>query len=104
MHFLGILEKHEYCFSMKLIIQTLNVIMVEIKSNDKNAKNRARNVLLQNDIQKIVNWSTIWLLKFHPDKCVHLGVGPCNAITDYHSSVNGCPMKRKICEKEVPKN
>ena len=58
---------------------------------------------LQSDIKNIVKWSNIWLLKFHPDKCLHLGVGPCNVINDFHDSINGYPMKRKICEKEVPK-
>lgn len=51
-YFLGTFENYENCLTMKPVIQTLNVIMVEIKSNDKSAKNRARNVLLQNDIQK----------------------------------------------------
>ena len=58
---------------------------------------------LQSDIINIVQWSNIWLLKFHPDKCVQLGVGPCDVIKDYHANINGHPMKRKICEKEVPK-
>ena len=51
-YFLGAVENYENCLTMKPVIQTLNVIMVEIKSNDKSAKNRARNVLLRNDIQK----------------------------------------------------
>ena len=51
-YFLGTFENYENCLTMKPVIQTLNVIMVEIKSNDKSAKKRARNVLLRNDIQK----------------------------------------------------
>ena len=51
-YFLGTFENYENCLTMKPVIQTLNVIMVKIKSNDKSAKNRARNVLLRNDIQK----------------------------------------------------
>ena len=51
-YFIEAFEYYENCLTIKPVIQTLNVIMVEIKSNDKSAKNRARNVLLQNDIQK----------------------------------------------------
>ena len=58
----------------------------------------------QHDIKKAVEWSNTWMLKFHPDKCVQLGLGKNNEIEkSYHASINGHPMKRKICEKDVPK-
>ena len=58
----------------------------------------------QEDVRKAVEWSNIWLLKFHPDKCVHLGLGKNKTIdSTYHPNVNGYPLKRKICEKDVPK-
>ena len=58
----------------------------------------------QNDIEKAVNWSNIWLLKFHPDKCVHLGIGSHrDSIKEYQPNLNGRPLKRKICEKDVEK-
>ena len=58
----------------------------------------------QNDIEKAVNWSNIWLLKFHPDKCVHLGIGSHrDSIKEHQPNLNGHPLKRKICEKDVEK-
>ena len=61
-------------------------------------------IIQQDDVKKAVEWSNIWMLKFHPDKCVQLGLGKNNEIEkSYHTDVNGYPMKRKICEKDVPK-
>ena len=61
-------------------------------------------IIQQKDIENAVNWSNIWLLKFHPDKCVHLGIGSHrDSIKDYQPNLNGHPLKRKICEKDVEK-
>ena len=58
----------------------------------------------QDDVSKAVKWSNIWLLKFHPDKCVHLGIGPNReSIKEYQPELNGRPLKKKICEKDVDK-
>jgi hypothetical protein len=30
---------------------------------------------LQNDLNKLSDWSDTWLLKFHPEKCKHMQIG-----------------------------
>ncbi len=30
---------------------------------------------LQSDLDKLAEWSDVWLLKFHPDKCKHMRIG-----------------------------
>ena len=59
----------------------------------------------QQDIKSAVEWSNIWLLRFHPDKCVHLGIGAKRdlIIKENQPNLNGIPLKRKICEKDVDK-
>ena len=31
--------------------------------------------ILNNDVNELVKWSKIWLLRFHPDKCVFMNIG-----------------------------
>jgi hypothetical protein len=30
---------------------------------------------LQNDLNKLSDWSDTWLLRFHPEKCKHMHIG-----------------------------
>ena len=44
-------------------------------------------LILQNDIKNLIEWSNKWLLKFHPDKCLYMGIGynNDNTIKDKYS-------------------
>ena len=56
--------------------------------------------ILQKDINSLLQWSKDWLLKFHPDKCVCMGVGYTN---DYPTCYNmeGQILKNTSCEKDL---
>ena len=38
---------------------------------------------LQNDLHELENWSSSWLLKFHPQKCCIMKIGPTKSESDY---------------------
>ena len=58
--------------------------------------------MLQKDVDYAVEWSGIWLLKFHPDKCVHMGIGVNKIITDpYHYKMGNHQLKKSACEKDI---
>ena len=58
--------------------------------------------ILQKDVDNVVRWSNIWLLKFHPDKCVHMGIGVSNNITEvYHYSMGDHKLNKSSCEKDI---
>ena len=68
----------------------------EIKSN-------ADKVVLQMDIKNLLLWSEKWLLKFHPDKCVCMGVGYSeeNQFQNTFYNMNGHVLKKTNCEKDL---
>ena len=57
---------------------------------------------LQNDINEVVKWSNIWLLKFHPDKCKHMGIA-INKSTQlaHHYNMDGHLLEKSKCEKDI---
>ena len=58
-------------------------------------------IILQQDINKLVKWSEIWLLKFHPDKCVYMNVSTNqeNNIGEYSMGIN--TLQESKCEKDI---
>ena len=67
-------------------------------------KNNSDLKIQQQDVNKAVEWSNIWLLKFHPDKCIHLGIGPKrDTIKEHQQDLHGYPLKKKFCVKDVEK-
>ena len=60
-------------------------------------------VILQNDIKNLLVWSSKWLLKFHPDKCVSMGVGYSPGTEDgvLCYNMNGQVLKNTECEKDL---
>ena len=58
--------------------------------------------ILQSDINKVVEWSHIWLLKFHPDKCIHMGIGVNRKLQEvYHYTMEGKILNKSDCEKDI---
>ena len=57
---------------------------------------------LQNDIHNVVKWSNIWLLKFHPDKCKHMGIAINKSTkTAHHYNMDGHQLEKSKCEKDI---
>ena len=58
--------------------------------------------VVQEDIHKLVEWSDKWLLKFHPDKCIHMTIGlNKNMNFYYHYDMDGHVLKKSTCEKDI---
>ena len=57
-------------------------------------------LVLQQDINKLLIWSAKWLLKFHPDKCVFMGVGYSQDIQTCYN-MNGQVLSNSSCEKDL---
>ena len=56
---------------------------------------------LQEDIERLENWSNVWLLKFHPDKCHVLTLGKFNKIKHAHKyMLNGVELEHVFEEKD----
>ena len=60
---------------------------------------------LQDDLEKLQDWSDLWLLKFHPDKCCILKLGNPKSEADYYmkgKSNHGeeCTVQLKESERE----
>ena len=60
---------------------------------------RDRNIL-QQDIDNLLKWSNDWLLKFHPDKCVCMGVGYSSEVPDFYD-MDGTVLKGSDCERDL---
>ena len=57
--------------------------------------------ILQKDIDKLIKWSNIWLLKFHPDKCKYMGIGyQGNALPEKYN-MDGQFLEVTDCEKDI---
>lgn len=59
--------------------------------------------ILQEDINKLIKWSNVWLLKFHPDKCVYMGIGynKENGIIKGKYQMDEQNLKLSDCEKDI---
>ena len=60
-------------------------------------------VILQKDIENLLLWSKKWLLTFHPDKCVCMGVGYSSGNEEglLCYNMNGQVLKNSSCEKDL---
>ena len=58
---------------------------------------------MQRDINKLSEWSNIWLLKFHPDKCVTMHIGSSCVGCTYNMEFDGqdIRLKNSDCEKDL---
>ena len=67
-------------------------------------------VILQKDIENMVKWSNIWLLKFHPQKCTMMHMGKSQTYEPETNSgqdilhtylMEGHPLNYSTCEKDL---
>ena len=63
--------------------------------------NAADSVILQSDIDKLMEWSRTWLLKFHPDKCVYMGIGYKNSPVIQKYLMDDHMLAVSDCEKDI---
>lgn len=66
-----------------------------------NIKSRTDSETLQADLDKMSQWSDIWLLKFHPEKCKHMNI--CRNKTKSHNqySLGTTTLERIPSEKDI---
>ena len=58
-------------------------------------------LILQNDISELTEWSRIWLLKFHPDKCVAMNVSTKSSPHNTSYKMGDHILKNSRCEKDI---
>ena len=58
-------------------------------------------LILQNDISELTEWSRIWLLKFHPDKCVAMNVSTKSSPHNTSYKMGDHILKNSCCEKDI---
>ena len=63
-------------------------------------KTQQDNVQLQKDIDNMVAWSNIWLLKFHPEKCIMMALGN-RSDSDWDYTMDGHALGYSQCEKDL---
>ena len=56
---------------------------------------------LQTDLQNMYNWSSVWLLKFHPEKCVSMSMGKKSSDEDRLYCMDGHQLNKSACEKDL---
>ena len=56
---------------------------------------------LQKDIDKLMAWSNLWLLKFHPDKCKYMGIGYQGETIPNKYNMNSQFLEVTKCEKDI---
>ncbi len=54
---------------------------------------------LQDDLKKLEDWSTDWLLKFHPEKCKHMRIGKSDSSSVY--KLSGHDLEKISSEKDI---
>ena len=57
--------------------------------------------VLQNDLDKLTNWSQTWLLKFHPDKCKHMRISRKKRKCETIYTLKGRPLEMIEEEKDI---
>ena len=57
--------------------------------------------ILQNDLDKLSDWSDTWLLRFHPEKCKHMHIGKHNTQTDNTYKLKTTELQRAEEEKDI---
>jgi len=63
-------------------------------------KTQQDNIQLQKDIDNMVAWSNIWLLKFHPEKCIMMALGN-RSDSDWDYTMDGHALGYSQCEKDL---
>ena len=58
---------------------------------------------LQRDLDVLMDWSNVWLLKFHPDECKLMTVGRSNEERQYHlkQATGDSPLEQIDNEKDL---
>ena len=56
---------------------------------------------LQEDLEKLTEWSQTWLLKFHPDKCKFMHIGKNEPPSDFHYNLMNTPLEQFQQEKDI---
>ena len=79
----------------------------------RHIKTKEDQLQLQKDIDKMIKWSKLWLLKFHPQKCVMMHLGKVFTFntddqttqnidsTIFRYSMEGHPLEYSECEKDL---
>ena len=71
----------------------------------RHIKSSEDNLILQRDIDSMVTWSNIWLLKFHPQKCNMMHMGKTHdlneSLTNHVYYMEGHPLNYSNCEKDL---
>ena len=57
-------------------------------------------IQLQIDINKMVDWSNLWLLKFHPEKCIMMSIGK-EPDQCFNYTMEGHTLNYTTCEKDL---
>ena len=68
----------------------------------RSIRNLDDSLQLQEDIKSLENWSNVWLLKFHPNKCHVLTLEKLNNIRHAHRDLlNGIELEHVFQEKDL---
>ena len=67
----------------------------------RTVKNYADQLVLQNDLDSMNEWSERWLLRFHPDKCKHMHIGKTDQNLDHKYSLNQTVLETIDSEKDI---
>ena len=80
-------------------VNTLAFLFADDTKAFRDIKSKPDQIIMQKDIDSLTKWSNIWLLKFHPDKCVAMQLGssclPCNYVMEGHT------LEMSKCEKDL---
>jgi hypothetical protein len=57
--------------------------------------------ILQDDLENLENWSNIWLLKFHPEKCKHMNIAIVEKTDEFKYKLSGKNIERFQKEKDI---
>ena len=64
-------------------------------------KNEEDKAILQEDLEKLTQWSDTWLLRFHPQKCKHLHIGHGDPNPNYEYRLMGNTLEKVHEEKDL---
>ena len=88
-----------YINDMPIGINSLLFMFADDTKLFREIKNEDDNAYLQQDLDKLSDWSEIWKLKFHPGKCSVLHLGKTNRKTPY--ALNGQVLQASSSEKDL---
>ena len=67
----------------------------------RNIKSDQDRIILQEDINKLVEWSNTWMLKFHPDKCVFMNISARQNNISCAYKMGDHILAESKCEKDI---